>query len=307
MSRMSFFLVLSLTLAKSSTGSGPHQASKSDNEIDTFMEKVLEKREINWDLLYNYVFREREVLKFESSIRTAPLQGFEREYIWYVDDGYLVRSPLSVNGVKVSEEERAKEERKWRDKLEQENKRGRGVSRDVFFGFDFEPGNYYFAGRREFEGREVVIVEYYPEKMFHDDDEDEDSEDEHNQDEPEDEEDELEDEIEAKLEKVFLVTLLIDPTDHQIVQMTLDNVGFDFLPAKWLVRIGTIEASMTMHQPFDDIWLVHDISAYGSVMTAGGSLAVKFTKEFYDYAIAETKVKYRFAPLGTEQKIPKKP
>ena len=42
-------------------------------------------------------------------------------------------------------------------------------------------------------------------------------------------------------------------------------------------------------------------------MTAGGSLTVKFTKEFYDYAIAETKVKYRFAPRGTEQKIPKKP
>ncbi len=299
MSRLSIFLILSLALSSASAIGNPYQSSESDDDIDAFMAKVLEKREINWDLLYNYVFREREVLKFESTLRTAPIQGFEREYLWYVDDGYLVRSPLSVNGVKVSEKERDKKERKWRDELEQENKRGQGVSRDVFFGFDFEPGNYYFAGRQNFEGREVVLVEYYPEKMFHDDDEDEDREDEDVQVEP-DEGDELEDEIEAKLEKVFLVTLLVDPTDHQIVQMTLDNVGFDFLPAKWLVRIGTIEASMTMHQPFDDIWLVRDISAYGTVTTAGGSLAVRYAKEFYDYAIAETKVKYRFSPRGTE-------
>jgi len=281
-----------IVLFLSSTGAatvGFCQSSKHDNDIDAFMAKVLEKREINWELLYNYVFSEREILRFDSTLRTAPIPGFEREYIWYVEDGYLVRSPLSVNGVKLSEEERAKEERRWLDNLERENKRGWGVTRDFFFGFDFEPGNYYFAGRREYEGRDVVVVEYYPERMFRDDDEDEDSE----------------DEIQAKLDKVFLVTLLIDPTNHQIVQMTLDNVGLDFLPAKWLVRVGTIEASMTLHQPFDDIWLVRDISAYGSVTTAGGRLAVRYTKEFYDYALTEIKVKYRFPPRGTEP--PKKP
>jgi hypothetical protein len=57
---------------------------------------------------------------------------------------------------------------------------------------------------------------------------------------------------------------------------------------------------MTMHQPFDDIWLVRDISAYGSVTTAAGSLAVRYTKEFYNYAIAETQVRYRFGPRGAE-------
>ncbi len=266
-------------------GLAPSQDRASD--IDAFMEKVLERRDINWDDFYNYTCRERETLEVEGSLQAVPMQGFLREHMWFVRDGYLVRSPMSINGVKISREDRDRAERKWIERVKKREEK-EGVDRDRFFGFKFEPGNYYFAGRREFEGREVVAVEYYPETFFSDEEEED----------PEDEE------IEEKLNKVFLITMLVDPTEHQIVQMTIDNVGFDFLPGGWLVRIGTIEASMTMHQPFGDIWLPRDITAYGRVTTAAGDLAVRYRMAFQDYAIAETKARYRFAPLGTVKQQP---
>jgi len=258
-------------------------------DIDTFMEKVLERRDINWDDFYNYTCRERETLEVEGSLEAVPMQGFLRENMWFVRDGYLVRSPLSINGVKISRKDRDQAERKWIERVKKREEK-EGVDRDRFFGFKFEPGNYYFAGRQEFEGREVVAVEYYPETFFSDEEDEEED--------PEDEE------IEKKLNKVFLITMLIDPAEHQIVQMTIDNVGFDFLPGGWLIRIGTIEASMTMHQPFGDIWLPRDIIAYGKVKTAAGDLAVRYRMAFQDYAIAETKARYRFAPLGTVKPQP---
>ena len=43
--------------------------------------------------------------------------------------------------------------------------------------------------------------------------------------------------------------------EHQIVKYTFDNVWMDFLPVAWLVRVDDIRASMTMGQPFPDVWL----------------------------------------------------
>lgn len=38
-------------------------ASAAQDDVDAFMEKVLEKREINWDQVYDYVFGEVEKLR----------------------------------------------------------------------------------------------------------------------------------------------------------------------------------------------------------------------------------------------------
>ena len=38
------------------------------------------------------------------------------------------------------------------------------------------------------------------------------------------------------MNKTALVTLWVDPVEHQIVKYTFDNVWMDFLPARWLVR-----------------------------------------------------------------------
>ena len=61
-------------------------------------------------------------------------------------------------------------------------------------------------------GREVLRIEYYPTQLFSDTDADAD-------------EDKLEARVEAGFNKTSLVTLWVDPNEHQIVQFTFDNVG----------------------------------------------------------------------------------
>ncbi len=272
-------------------------------DIDAFMEKVLERRDVNWDNFYNYFTNERAELSIEGSIDSVPLHGFRREFLWFVKEGYLVRSPRSVDGVSLSPEESEKAEDAWieREKKREEKRQreldlGEGPKRDAFFGFEFEPGNYLVVGSETFKGRDVVVVEYYPEKLFNDDDDEEGAED-----------SEEEDAIEEALNKVFLVTMLIDPAEHQIVRMTLDNYGFDFLPAKWLVQLDTVEATIEMTKAFDEIWLPLSIEAFGKVVTAVGDLSVRFDSTFYDYAKAETGATYRFPPRGRGPDAPEKP
>jgi hypothetical protein len=260
-------------------------------DIDAFMKKVLENRSVNWEKYHDYFGRERARLSIEGKLDET-IQGFEREYLWFVKDGYVVRSPVSVDGVPVSSEEREREEADWIERLKK-RKREHGPDREQFFGFEFEPGSFFYAGRETFEGRDVVVIEYYPGKAPWSDDE-----------EAEDE-NEKEAELEAKLGKVFFVTMLVDPVEHQVVRMTLENAGFDFLPARWLVHLDEVEVSLTMHQPIDGVWLTRDIEGYAKVTTAGGSLEVRYNSTFYDYGKTKTGVKYRFPPRGIEK--PEKP
>lgn len=279
--RLTSFFACAWALAASAFGQVEQKDELSD--IDAFMERVLEKRDVNWTHYYQYFGRERSELTIEGGIDEVPLQGSRREYLWYVRDGYLVKSPVSVDGVAVSAEEREREELAWIERTKKREKE-RGADRETFMGFEFEPGNYLFAGRQEFEGRELVVVEYYPEAMFETEDVDDDSD--------------LDERIETALNKVFLVTLLIDPEEHQIVRMTLDNYGFDFLPGSWLVQLETVEATMVMHKPFEDIWLPRDISVFGKVRTAVGSLSVRYDTTFYEYTKTETSVTFTFPPRG---------
>jgi hypothetical protein len=129
-----------------------------EGDLDSFMEKVLKRREINWDELHGYVFSEKEVLEIKG-VKIPAIESFRREYVWFVRDGYLVRSPARVNGVKVSKEEQARAEEEW---LRSRKKRRDNVNREEFFTFKFQPGRYLFGGMQEFEGRQLALVEYYP-------------------------------------------------------------------------------------------------------------------------------------------------
>jgi hypothetical protein len=262
-------------------------------DIDAFMKKVLENRSVNWEMYHDYFGRERAKLSIEGTLDET-LHGFEREYLWFVKDGYPVRSPMSVDGVPVSPEQREREETEWIERLK-ERKPQDGPDREQFFGFEFEPGRFFFAGRETFEGRDVVVIEYYPRNAPWSEDEEAD----------EGEKNEKEAEIEAKLGKVFFVTMLVDPAEHQIVRMTLENAGFDFLPARWLVHVDEVEVSLTMDQPIDGVWLTRDMEAYGKVTTAAGSLEVRYRSTFYDYGKTRTGVKFRFPPRGISK--PEKP
>jgi hypothetical protein len=264
-------------------------ATQAPNDIDAFMEKVLERRDINWEQYHEYFCRERAELVVEGSLPGVPLQGAQQEFLWFVRDGYFVRSPVSADGVAISREQRDREETKWIERVKK-RERERRPDREGFMGFKFEPGNYFLAGKQQVEGRELLVVEYYPQEGFSDDDEDEDKD-----------EDEADDELEAKLNNTLVVTMLIDPEEHQIVRMTLDNYGFDFLPGRWLVQLDTFEASMVMHKPFEDVWLPRDITGYGKITTAAGSVSVRYTTTFYDYAKAETSATFRFPARGINE------
>ena len=96
-----------------------------------------------------------------------------------------------------------------------------------------------------------------------------------------------------------LVSLWIDPDEQQIVRFTFDNLGFDFLPLRWLVRLDELTASMTMGRPRDDVWLPERIDARGVMTMASGSTTVAYSRTFSDYREAETGV--RFRPSAAER------
>ncbi len=263
----------STTAAESLTNT-PQQQLEGD--IDAFMQKVLERREINWDQLYNHVFSEAERLRI-GGLEIAAMESFERDYTWYVRDGYLVRSPWKVDGVEIADEAREEEELDWIEDIKQGEmdgeSRGR-IERDSFFDFEFEPGNYFFAGREVFEGREVVKIEYYPTNLFSDgDDERREGGD----------EDFDEEEFEHMFDKTSLVTMLVLPEEYQIVKWTFENVGFEFLPGRWLVRIDELYASMIMDEPIEGVWLPRKIWAAGVASTAAFELTVEYSRDFSDY------------------------
>ena len=147
--------------------------------------------------------------------------------------------------------------------------RPRFLSESYWLDFEFEPGNYYFAGRERLAGREVLRIEYFPERLFDTRDSDD-----------------AECERPAimvpgaqdEFNKGALVTLWIDPAEQQIVRFTFDNIGFDFLPLRWLIRLDGLTASMTMGRPLDDVWLPERIDASGVMTMASGSTTVAYSR-----------------------------
>ena len=263
-------LLISISFAQN-FGSG---ITETGNELDDFMAEVLKKRDIDWERLHNYIFNSTETLEIKKGEIPA-LENFRRDYNWYVQDGYLVRSPVRIDGVKISARERAEAVEKWinDEKKKKENDQTNQLDRQSFFGFKFEPGRYLYAGKQQFEGREVMVVEYYPDIGGNNVNGDK---------------------YGDLIEKSILITLLIAPEEHQIVQFTFDNAGFEFLPARWLVRLEDIKGSLVMDNPLGDVWLPREITAYGSISTANMELSVHYSHKFYSYAKTDVKIKYWF-------------
>ena len=87
-------------------------ATEATNEIDLFMERVLDNREASWRRLGDFILRETETLAFEAPLG-IPLSGFRREYDWFVRDDVVVRSPVRFDGVQIDEETRLEYEADW--------------------------------------------------------------------------------------------------------------------------------------------------------------------------------------------------
>jgi hypothetical protein len=84
----------------------------AQTDLDAFMEKVLARRDDNWKKLQQYVLDEKEAVDLTGPGR-FPLWGMRREYTWFIRDGIFVRSPVSADGVKLSESDRKKAEDQW--------------------------------------------------------------------------------------------------------------------------------------------------------------------------------------------------
>ena len=292
---------------------------KAQSDLDAFMARVLARRDENWKKMQQYILEERERLQVTGPDGTR-VYGFNREYTWFIREGYFIRSPLKFDGVTIPDSDRRTAERKWIERERTRERRAeerakkdetapakpgdggsitvspkgvdvdmvtgtlepRFVSAAYFLRFKFDPGHYALAGREKWNDRDVLKIEYYPSKLFTD-----------GRTRPDKRVRDKDDEVEEKMNKVSLVTLWIDPKEHQILQYTFDNVGLEFLPGRSIVRVDEMRASMKMTQPFPDVWLPGAIEMGFGLTIALGSLDARYHVEYHDYRQAEVTTKIR--------------
>jgi len=294
-------LVLGLTAA----GVPASAVVSAQTDLDAFMQQVMERRDDNWKKLQQYILDEREQIELRAPAHAA-LWGERRDYTWFIRDGYFVRSPLKVNGADVGEADRRKYEADFLRIAQQREKRAQqrqtppedpdAPARDVdalirqtrqpqfitsayFLRFKFEEGHYALVGHETLDGRDVLRVEYYPAAMFSDGrlrrrgqpgrDR------------------AVEAEVTRLINKGSRATLWIEPPSHQILQYTFDNVALDFFPAQWLASLTGLHASMTMSQPFPDVWLPRGLDLQLGLMLAVGAFDFHYTLDYHDYRRAE--------------------
>jgi hypothetical protein len=297
---------------------------RAESDLDALMRQVLARRDENWKKLQQYVLDEREQIELRGS-DTQPIWGERREYTWYIRNGLFVRSPIRFNGVEINEAERRNYEAEFLKRAEERERRGRpqpagpgpsqstapgaasadrpesvdGLLRQVrepqfissayFLRFKFEEGTYALVGRETLDGHDVVRVEYYPANLYSDRQRRSMARD-HNPRDPKDAE------LQRMMNKVALVTLWIEPDAHQIVKYTFDNIDLDFLPAQWLVRLGNVRATMTMTQPFPDVWLPRDLQFVVDAQVAVGRFDIRWGVEYRDYRQVDVTSNFRVAP-----------
>jgi hypothetical protein len=301
-------------------------AVPAENDLDAFMRQVVASRDANWKKLQQYVFDEREQFDLRGPTR-IPLWGERREYTWFIRDGFFVRSPVKINGVTIGDADRRKAEAIYLTQAQDREKRAQGghvalgsngisiqagdntespekkdadlaqdvggvirqtrepgfISSAYFLRFKFEEGKYALVGRDTLDGRDVVRVEYYPARMFGGTDRRRTPPGK----EPTAATKARDAEMQRMMNKVALVTLWVEPKAHQIVKYTFDNVGFDFLPAQWLVHISDFKATMKVGQPFPDVWLPTNLDMDLAFTAAIGQFDMRYALEYHDYRVPE--------------------
>jgi hypothetical protein len=291
--------------------------SASPSDLDAFMSRVLARRDENWKKLQQYVLEERERFDLVGPDQRR-LYGFQRDYSWFIRQGYFVRSPLRADGVSIAEGERRKYEAQWiADEKKREARRaarnkpvptanddGAAGSADAqqtavedvvrqgiepqfvqaayFLRFKFEQGRYGLVGREPVDGIDALRIEYYPEQLFRE-----------GRTRPNRKLRERDDHVEEKVNKSSLVTLWVAPASHQILKYTFDNVDWDFLPGRSLFRIDSLVASMRMAEAFPSVWLPRDINGRFRLTMAVGSVEAQYDVQYHDYKQADVTYKVK--------------
>jgi hypothetical protein len=288
--------------------------ASAQTDLDAFMQQVLARRDDNWKKLQQYILDEHEQIDVRGPARVS-LWGEHRDYTWYLRDGFFVRSPVKVNGVTVSEPDRRKYEADYLRRVQrrdaraaaarnaaagttaaadvdgptdvagliQQSRQPEFISSAYFLRFKFDAGTYALVGRERLEDRDVLRIEYYPTKLFSGRE---------GQDQKKNESD-MDAVVRRLMNKVALITLWIEPVSHQIIKYTYDNIALDFLPAQWLVHVDDVRASMTMGQPFPDVWLPRALDLHASLTLALGTVEFRMALAYDDYRRADASVKVR--------------
>jgi hypothetical protein len=300
----------------------------AQSDLDAFMHQVLAKRDENWKKLQQYVLDEHERIDMMGPA-LVPMMGQRRDYRWFVKKAIScgARSPSMASPVPDSERRKSEDDflRKARERDQKAEARamapGPGadglqappvevsspspagmdslitqtgtpqfVDSAYFLKFKFEQGKYALVGREQFDGRDVLKIEYYPARLFSD------AEDGTRKPPPDGKPapDRRQDrEIERLMNKNSLVTLWVEPGAKQIVKYSFDNIQTDFLPIAWLFRLEDIKASMTMSQAFKDVWLPRDVDMLLKAMFAIGTIDLHYHLDYVDYKEATTSGRIR--------------
>jgi hypothetical protein len=155
------------------------------------------------------------------------------------------------------------------------------ISSAYFLRFKFEEGKYALVGREALDGRDVLKIEYYPAKLFGGTDR------RRRKDGTRDEDRAYDAEFQRMMNKVSLVTIWVEPKSQQIVKYTFNNLPFEFLPGQWLVQVDDLRATMTMSQPFPDVWLPRDLEFAFGISLAVGQVDMRYALEYHDYRRAD--------------------
>ncbi len=292
------------------------------------MKQVVSKRDANWRKLQQYVLDEREQVELRGP-SGALMWGERRDYTWFIRDGFFVRSPLRINGTAVGEGDRLKYEAEYleqvrerearsgaagaagengptvpevaapeaaegprdMDGLIQQTRRPQFISSAYFLRFTFDQGRYALVGREQLDGREVLRIEYYPDKLFTEESRRERREELGSGDRPRSERRErnreLSNELQRLMNKSTKVTLWIEPASHQIVKYVFDDLGWNFFPGQWLAQMDGVAASMVMGQPFEDVWLPRAIEFRAGLALAIGRVEMRYSVEYENYRQAD--------------------
>ena len=297
----------------------------AENDLDAFMRQVVAKRDDNWKKLQQYIFDEREQmelrgigrqpiwgtrheytwyirdgffvrspLKFDGvTIGEAERRQYEANYLKQAQErdkrpgrGHValdasggIYVERGSGGAADSAEPAVPSDVRDVDGLIRQTREPQFISSAYFLRFKFEEGKYALAGRETVDGHEVLRIEYFPARMFGGTDRRRTGK------EPSVADKARDAEIQRLMNKVALVTLWVEPKAHQIVKYTFDNVGFDFLPAQWLVHLSDARATMTVGQPFPDVWLPTGLEINLAMTVAVGQVDMRYTLDYHDYRV----------------------
>jgi hypothetical protein len=308
-------------------------APSAQSDLDALMARVLERRDDNWKKLQQYTLNERESLQitalavfrlfgYEREYLWYPREGFfirsplKADGVTIAEDKRREEEDRWLRRAKSREGRlAARNERGARDSGDASSKQlpgdivMTGAVEDVilqsfepdfirsakFMRFKFDRGQYALAGREKMLDRDVLKIEYYPTNLFDDDKERADRADRTDRQRTAEQqrEDKREEDFEASMNKVSLVTLWVDPAEHQILRYEFRIQDMDFLPGSALVRVTGTRATMQMGEPFPNVWLPDSVGMRFRLTSAAGPLEAKYEVDYRDYRLPTTSGRIR--------------